>query len=378
MSGRRSTAAPISRFPIARRWRRAGGSAPSWVPAPTGSRPRGASMRAAADPCAAIATRPSGRATLNNDPVGGRSLAELSLELRYRFGAQRQFGVVPFIDAGTISADPWPSIRQMRVGAGLGVRYYRQLRADPRGCGHAHQPAARRSASWRVRLPGAGLLTEAGRLAAPRRQWPIRRAGGEGAGRRGCSALSRGFSSWRARACGGWTHRPAIASSPDVSPRFAPPRACASAWGGSTAASTSMWCCADVRVGDPDGAVASIPIAYLDWFPFAWLSNRLDIDRLHIPLARLIRKPKLRPSGKQRPLLPGFDIPPRRPQHRAAGGGQGDHRTRARGAPARTRGHTRRPRDPRPQRTRARRAGRSSAPSRWTAVRTTIVSISRR
>ncbi|MBO9574943.1 MAG: BamA/TamA family outer membrane protein [Sphingobium sp.] len=60
----------------------------------------------------------------NNDPVGGRSLGEISLEARFRFGSQNQFGVVPFIDAGTISADPWPSIKEMRVGAGLGFRYY--------------------------------------------------------------------------------------------------------------------------------------------------------------------------------------------------------------------------------------------------------------
>lgn len=61
-------------------------------------------------------------------------------------------------------------------------------------------------------------------------------------------------------------------------------------------------------LGDPQGAVASIPVAYLDWYPFAWFSNRLDIDRLHIPRARLDRLPKLRPSGEKKPILPGFDI----------------------------------------------------------------------
>ncbi|MBT2187433.1 BamA/TamA family outer membrane protein [Sphingobium sp. H33] len=61
---------------------------------------------------------------LNNDPVGGRSLGELSLEARFRFGSLNQFGLVPFIDAGTISADPWPSARELRIGAGLGLRYY--------------------------------------------------------------------------------------------------------------------------------------------------------------------------------------------------------------------------------------------------------------
>jgi translocation and assembly module TamA len=60
----------------------------------------------------------------NNDPVGGRSLGEISIEGRFRFGSADQFGIVPFVDAGTISPDPWPSIKEMRVGAGLGFRYY--------------------------------------------------------------------------------------------------------------------------------------------------------------------------------------------------------------------------------------------------------------
>jgi translocation and assembly module TamA len=60
----------------------------------------------------------------NNDPIGGRSLGEISIEGRFRFGSADQFGIVPFVDAGTISPDPWPSIKEMRVGAGLGFRYY--------------------------------------------------------------------------------------------------------------------------------------------------------------------------------------------------------------------------------------------------------------
>jgi translocation and assembly module TamA len=60
----------------------------------------------------------------NNDPIGGRSLGEFSLEARFRFGALQQFGIVPFIDAGTISPEPLPGLSEMRVGAGLGFRYY--------------------------------------------------------------------------------------------------------------------------------------------------------------------------------------------------------------------------------------------------------------
>lgn len=55
------------------------------------------------------------------DPIGGRSLAEFSLEARLRFGV---FGVVPFVDAGNIYTESLPRLDKMRFGAGLGGRYY--------------------------------------------------------------------------------------------------------------------------------------------------------------------------------------------------------------------------------------------------------------
>lgn len=57
----------------------------------------------------------------NNDPVGGKSLLEISTEARIRMGA---FGLVPFFDAGNISTRFLPRLSDMRYGAGLGVRYY--------------------------------------------------------------------------------------------------------------------------------------------------------------------------------------------------------------------------------------------------------------
>jgi len=60
----------------------------------------------------------------NNDPIGGRSLGEVSVEARFRFGSLNQFGIVPFVDAGTISAKSLPTLSEMRVGAGIGFRYY--------------------------------------------------------------------------------------------------------------------------------------------------------------------------------------------------------------------------------------------------------------
>lgn len=58
---------------------------------------------------------------VNNDPVGGRSLVEFSLEARVRVGS---FGIVPFVDAGNIYTESLPDFSGLRYGAGLGVRYY--------------------------------------------------------------------------------------------------------------------------------------------------------------------------------------------------------------------------------------------------------------
>lgn len=58
---------------------------------------------------------------INGDPIGGRSLAEFSLEARVRLG---DFGVVPFLDGGTLSTDMIPSFRDWQLGAGIGARYY--------------------------------------------------------------------------------------------------------------------------------------------------------------------------------------------------------------------------------------------------------------
>jgi translocation and assembly module TamA len=57
-----------------------------------------------------------------NVPIGGRSLVETSLELRYR--VSERFGAVAFLDAGAAGDDINPPLSDMRVGAGLGLRYY--------------------------------------------------------------------------------------------------------------------------------------------------------------------------------------------------------------------------------------------------------------
>lgn len=63
-----------------------------------------------------------------------------------------------------------------------------------------------------------------------------------------------------------------------------------------------------LTLSDPKGAFFDAPRVELDWWPFAWLSNRLDIDRLVIPQATLHKLPKLNPAERQGPILPGFDI----------------------------------------------------------------------
>lgn len=57
----------------------------------------------------------------NNDPIGGRSVNEMALEARYRFG---NFGVVGFVDAGQVYRSSAPTFQDLRFGAGIGARYY--------------------------------------------------------------------------------------------------------------------------------------------------------------------------------------------------------------------------------------------------------------
>ncbi|HVF36498.1 MAG TPA: BamA/TamA family outer membrane protein [Sphingomicrobium sp.] len=62
---------------------------------------------------------------IDNDPIGGRSLAEFSLEARVKFDAfGGKFGVVPFIDGGTLSTDALPDLSDWQIGVGIGARYY--------------------------------------------------------------------------------------------------------------------------------------------------------------------------------------------------------------------------------------------------------------
>ena len=68
-----------------------------------------------------------------NNPLGGASVVEASVEVRQRIG--KAFGAVAFVDAGSAYPDFLPnfSLFAPRVGAGVGVRYYTDfgpIRAD--------------------------------------------------------------------------------------------------------------------------------------------------------------------------------------------------------------------------------------------------------
>ena len=60
------------------------------------------------------------------DPIGGRSLAEFSIELRRRIS--ETLGIVAFIDGGGAFEAAWPDFgSDIQYGAGLGLRYYTPL-----------------------------------------------------------------------------------------------------------------------------------------------------------------------------------------------------------------------------------------------------------
>ncbi len=57
--------------------------------------------------------------------TGGRYLLEASLEARMK--VTDDIGIVGFVDGGYVAADVFPSLEDLRLGAGIGVRYYTGL-----------------------------------------------------------------------------------------------------------------------------------------------------------------------------------------------------------------------------------------------------------
>ncbi|MCV3209144.1 autotransporter assembly complex protein TamA [Mesorhizobium sp. YC-39] len=68
---------------------------------------------------------------IDGQPIGGLSLFETSVEMR--IAVTDTIGVVPFVDAGTVSTREFPDFSDMKVGAGVGLRYitpFGPLRVD--------------------------------------------------------------------------------------------------------------------------------------------------------------------------------------------------------------------------------------------------------
>ena len=64
----------------------------------------------------------------------------------------------------------------------------------------------------------------------------------------------------------------------------------------------------NVAIADSRGTFLTSPEIDLDWSPGAWLYNSLRIDSLTAERVTLVRLPKLKPSKKKGPILPGFNI----------------------------------------------------------------------
>ena len=59
------------------------------------------------------------------EPTGGRSLVELGFEARIRTGfLDGAVSVVPFVDAGSVGPSPTPDFEEIKIGAGVGLRYH--------------------------------------------------------------------------------------------------------------------------------------------------------------------------------------------------------------------------------------------------------------
>ncbi|TMJ62698.1 MAG: hypothetical protein E6G82_05325 [Alphaproteobacteria bacterium] len=71
----------------------------------------------------AYAFQKAGPLDINNNPIGGKSSLELSLEARIKI--TDTIGIVPFVDAGSFYPSSVPQLgHQLFYGPGLGLRYY--------------------------------------------------------------------------------------------------------------------------------------------------------------------------------------------------------------------------------------------------------------
>lgn len=68
--------------------------------------------------------REIGPVNIVGEPSGGRSLVEVAAEARIRTGLfDGAVSVVPFVDAGSVSPSVTPDFDEIKIGAGIGIRY---------------------------------------------------------------------------------------------------------------------------------------------------------------------------------------------------------------------------------------------------------------
>jgi len=64
----------------------------------------------------------------------------------------------------------------------------------------------------------------------------------------------------------------------------------------------------DLRVSDPNGVFLTAPVATIDWHPFQFLWNHIDVNSMEAPLVTVARSPSLKPAAPNTPILPDIDI----------------------------------------------------------------------
>ena len=233
-------------------------------------------------------------------PGGGRSLSEFSIEARVKTGLLGgQLSLVPFFDAGTVNPGSLPSFSGMRFGAGLGFRYqtgFGPIRID---LATPLDRRARREPGGGLCRAGSGvLMTEAAPPAGARRwlRWLRWLAVPLALLLAAAAALLLLDTSLGHRFL---TDRIA-ALAPKSGLRIEVGRI-----EGSIYREARL---RDVRLYDPQGEFARVPLAELDWRPLAWLSTGIDIRSLVLRRGTLLRLPKLRPGDPDAPVLPAYDI----------------------------------------------------------------------
>jgi len=64
----------------------------------------------------------------------------------------------------------------------------------------------------------------------------------------------------------------------------------------------------DLRVSDPQGIFLTAPVATIDWNPFQFLWNHIDVNAMAAPTVVMERSPSLLPGDPNAPILPDVDI----------------------------------------------------------------------